>query len=400
MMNQHYQYLIVGGGIAADAAIRGIRDIDAGGGIGLIGDDPEPPYKRPWLSKALWKGKSLDKVWLNTPEVGVDLHLGRRVERAELTENRLLDDLGNTYTFDRLLLATGVRPRRMAPPSDRIIAYRTLADFRQLHQLTRTGYRFAVVGSGFIGSEIAAALAMTGKRVDLIFPEAAIGARLFPPALAEFVTNRYRDEGVTLHSGRTVAQLSERADRVVVDLADLDGAAAGSIEVDAVITGIGAEPNTDLAATAGLQIENGIVVDRRLQTRRPGVYAAGDVARFFQPALRRYLRIEHEDNARRMGRAAGRAMAGQPEPYDHLPSFYSDLFDLGYEAVGEIDSRHQTIEDWSDPYREGVVYYTRDDRVRGVLLWNVWDKTNEARELIASAKPHLATVPGARLALA
>jgi 3-phenylpropionate/trans-cinnamate dioxygenase ferredoxin reductase component len=147
-------------------------------------------------------------------------------------------------------------------------------------------------------------------------------------------------------------------------------------------------------------VEHGIVVDRHLRTSRPDVYAAGDVARFFQPALHRYVRIEHEDNARRMGRTAGRAMAGHPEPYNHLPSFYSDLFDLGYEAIGEIDARLETVEDWSDQYRQGVIYYTRDDRVRGVLLWNVWGKTNEARELIAMPKPELAIISDARIALA
>lgn len=399
-MNRHYPYLIVGGGIAADGAARGIRDIDTEQAIGLIGDDPEPPYKRPWLSKGLWTGKSLDQIWLKTAERGVDLHLGRRVERIELSENRLLDNRGDTFTFDKLLLATGVRPRRLAPESDRIIAFRTLADFSQLHELTRNKHRFAVVGSGFIGSEIAAALAMIGKNVDLIFPEAAIGSRLFPPALAEFVTDRYRDEGVTLHAHSTVGSLSERADRVVVELVNLDGSPAETIEVDAVVTGVGVEPNTELAAPAGVQVRNGIVVDRYLRTRRPDVYAAGDVARFFQPALRRYMRIEHEDNARRMGRTAGRAMAGSPETYDHLPSFYSDLFDLGYEAVGEIDSRLETVEDWSDQYRQGLVYYTRDDRVRGVLLWNVWGKTDEARELIASAASDLAIVPGGHLIVA
>jgi NADPH-dependent 2,4-dienoyl-CoA reductase/sulfur reductase-like enzyme len=383
-MNQHYHYLIVGGGMAADAAVRGIRDVDPDGSIGLIGEDPDPPYKRPWLSKGLWKGESLDRIWLNTAERGVDLRLGRKVEQFELAANRIVDDRGEQYTFDRLLMATGVRPRFLAPPSDRVIAFRSLADFRRLFALSQTGRRFAVIGSGFIGSEIAAALAMAGNDADLVFPETNIGERLFPTGLSHSISDRYRAEGVQLYPRTLVRQVTERADGVIVDLVDLDGEAAGRLEVDAVVTGIGSNPNDELAAEAGMQAENGIVVDRTLRTRRPDVFAAGDVARFFQPALRQYIRVEHEDNARKMGRLAGRAMAGQPEPYDHLPSFYSDLFDMGYEAVGEIDSRLETVEDWLEPNRQGVIYYAREGRVRGVLLWNVWGKTDRARELIGT----------------
>lgn len=386
-MSQHYQYLIAGGGMAADAAVRGIRDIDAKGSIGLIGDEPEPPYKRPWLSKGLWKGESIDRVWLKTAERGVDLHLGRKVERVELAVNRIVDQLGNQFTFDSLLMATGVRPRRLAPASDRIIALRSLDDFRKLFELSRSGRRFAVIGGGFIGSEIAAALAISGNEVDLLFPDDGIGERLFPHGLTRAVTDLYREEGVRVHPRTVVQRVTEEGNRVIVNLADRDGAPAGTLDVDAVVTGIGSIPNDELAAEAGLQAENGIVVDRFLRTRRPNVYAAGDVARFFQPALHQYIRVEHEDNARKMGRAAGRAMAGQAEPFDQLPSFYSDLFDMGFEAVGEIDSRLETVEDWSEPYRKGVIYYVRDKRVRGVLLWNVWDETDRARKMIGAEIP-------------
>ncbi len=386
-MNRHYQYLIVGGGMAADAAVRGIRDVDPNGAIGMIGEDPDPPYKRPWLSKGLWKGESLDRIWLKTADKGVEMHLGRRVERFDLAENRVQDDQGDSFRFDTLLMATGVRPRKLEPASDRVIAYRSLADFRRLLEISRAGHRFAVVGSGFVGTEIAAALTMAGKHVDLIYPESVIGSRMLPPDLARYVTDRYRGENVDLHPRTMIGKVIERGDRVLVDLVDLDGASVGRIEVDAVVTGIGSNPNDELALEAGLQAVNGIVVDRRLRTRRPNVYAVGDVARFFQPALRQYIRVEHEDNARKMGRAAGRAMAGDAEPYDHLPSFYSDLFDMGYEAVGEIDARYETVEDWHDPFRQGVLYYVRDKRVRGVLLWNVWGKIDDARQMIAAETP-------------
>lgn len=386
-MSLHYRYVIVGGGMAADAAVRGIRDVDTEGSIGLVSADVDPPYKRPWLSKDLWKGSSLDKVWLKTADRGAELQLGRTVVHVALDENRIVDDRGDSFTFDKLLMATGVSPRELAPPSDRVIAYRTLADYRKLSELSQAGQRFAVIGSGFIGSEIAAALAMAGKEVEMIFPGTAIGDRLFPADLAKSVTDRYRDEHVRVRPGTRVTQLTERNGGVSIDLADQNGAPLEQIEVDAVVTGIGSTPNDGLANEAGLQVENGIVVDQMLQTRRPDVFAAGDVVCFFQPALQQYVRVEHEDNARRMGRAAGRAMAGKAEPYDHLPFFYSDLFDLGYEAVGEIDARLDTVEDWVEPYRQGVISYVRDNKVRGVMLWNVWEKTDEARKLIGSASP-------------
>ena len=159
------------------------------------------------------------------------------------------------------------------------------------------------------------------------------------------------------------------------------------IVADGVVAGLGIELNTELAALAGLPIENGIAVDELLRVGVPDIFAAGDVASFHNPALGERIRPEHEDNALVMGRQAGRNMAGAGEPYHHLPFFYSDLFDLGYEAVGILDSRLETVTDWQEPYRKGVVYFLRDGRVRGVLLWNVLDQVDAARQLIAEPGP-------------
>jgi NADPH-dependent 2,4-dienoyl-CoA reductase/sulfur reductase-like enzyme len=156
--------------------------------------------------------------------------------------------------------------------------------------------------------------------------------------------------------------------------------------VDGVVAGLGIEPNVKLAQEAGLRVENGIVVDEFLQTSHPDIFAAGDVAAFYSPALRRRLRVEHEDNANTMGHWAGRNMAATPQRYEHLPFFYSDLFELGYEAVGELDARLATVADWKEPFREGVVYYHRDGQIRGVLLWNVWGQVEAARQLISSRR--------------
>jgi NADPH-dependent 2,4-dienoyl-CoA reductase/sulfur reductase-like enzyme len=157
--------------------------------------------------------------------------------------------------------------------------------------------------------------------------------------------------------------------------------------VDGVVAGIGIQPNSQLAQEAGLAVDNGIVVDEFLRTSQPDIYAAGDVAAFNDQTLGVRRRVEHEDNANTMGRLAGRAMAGGVTPYQHLPFFYSDLFELGYEAVGDVDARLEMVADWTEPYREGVVYYLQAGRVRGVLLWNVWEQVDAARQLIAEPGP-------------
>jgi 3-phenylpropionate/trans-cinnamate dioxygenase ferredoxin reductase subunit len=379
-------YLIVGGGMTAAAAARGIREVDPDGSIGLIGTEPEPPYKRPLLSKGLWSGKPLDKVWSNTSDCGLDLHLGRTARWLDPRAKRVVDDRGTVYGFDKLLLATGVRPRHLPIDDPGIVYFRTLQDYRRLRQLAGEGRRIVVIGGGFIGSELAAALASNGTEVVMIFPEPAIGGRLFPADLAFSLNDSYRERGVEVLAGTTVVDVETRGDQSVVQLRTASGGER-EILVDGLVAGIGTEPNVELARSSGLTVEDGIVVDRFLRTNQPDVYAAGDVANFCVVALGERRRIEHEDNAKTMGQAAGRAMAGVPEPYDHLPFFYSDLFDLGYEAVGDVDARLETVVDWTEPYRTGVVYYLQEGRVRGVLLWNVWGRVAAARELIGQPGP-------------
>lgn len=388
----HYRYLIVGGGMTGDAAIRGIREVDATGAVGLISTEAHPPYNRPPLSKALWKGTPEEHIWRGTPELGAELHLGRTVRTLDPRAKHVQDDRGTDYTFDKLLLATGGTPRRLPFGRDRIIYYRLLDDYRRLRALTERGRRFAVIGGGFIGSEVVAALTMNGKQVVMLFPEEGVGARLFPPGLARFLNDYYREKGVEVLAGESVVGLESTATTEV-----LRTKSGRKVEVDGVVAGIGIQPNTDLASAAGLSVEDGVVVDEFLRTSHTDVYAAGDTANFYNPLLGTRLRVEHEDNANTMGLAAGRNMAGQPVPYHHLPFFYSDLFDLGYEAVGDLDSRLSTVEDWKEPYREGVVYYLQHGRVRGVLLWNVWEKVEAARALIAESGPLTAETLQGRL---
>jgi len=377
-----YKYLVIGGGMTADAAIGGIREIDSKGSIGVVGSEPDPPYNRPPLSKGLWKGEALETIWRGTAEKNASLHLGRTAVSLDARQKRVQDDQGTTYGYEKLLLATGAAPRRLPFDDGSVIYYRTVADFRNLHALADRGHRFAVIGGGFIGWEMAAALAMNGKEVVMLFPEEAIGARLYPPDLARFLNDFYRQKGVNVLPGSTVVGMERSSRGTIVKTRE-----QGEFVVDAVVAGIGVVPETALAAPAGLQIENGIVVDEFLRTSSPDIFAAGDVASFPDAVFGGRRRVEHEDNANTMGRQAGLLMAGGSDPYRHLPFFYSDLFDLGYEAVGEIDARLEVIADWKEAWREGVLYYLRDGRVRGVLLWNVWGQVDAARQLIAEPGP-------------
>lgn len=378
-----YKYLIVGGGMTADAAVNGIREADGSGSIGLIGAEQDRPYNRPPLSKGLWKGDSPDSIWRGTEKHDSTLHLGRTARALDLNKKVVTDDHGEAYGFEKLLIATGATPRRLPFDGGSIIYYRTLGDYRRLRALSEQGRRFAVIGGGFIGWEVAAALEMNGKEVVMLFPEEAIGARMYPGDLARFLNDYYGQKGVNVVAGSTVVGLETKPQGATV----VKTQSHGEFAVDAVVAGIGVTPNVELAQSAGLTVDNGVVVDESLRTSHPDVYAAGDVASFFNPALQTRLRVEHEDNANTMGAAAGRSMAGKGSPYHHLPFFYSDLFDLGYEAVGELDSKLETVADWKEPHREGVVYYLRDGRVRGVLLWGIFGQVDAARELISSPGP-------------
>jgi 3-phenylpropionate/trans-cinnamate dioxygenase ferredoxin reductase subunit len=377
-----YKYLIIGGGMTADSAVRGIRTVDKSGSIGLISNEPHPPYNRPPLSKGLWKGDPIETIWRKTSGLGVELHLACNAKQIDPDKKAVLDDQGTEFGYEKLLVATGGKVRRLPLEVDGIMYFRTLDDFHRLRALTAERERFVIIGGGFIGSEVAAALTLEKKQVTMIFPEEGIGARVFPRKLSSYLNEFYGTKGVNLLTGDGVSYIEKRNSSYIIKTTK-----GQEVTADAIVAGLGILPDVELAQSAGLTVGDGIHVDEYLKTSHPDIFAAGDVANFYNPALDRRIRVEHEDNANTMGGTAGKNMAGERIPYVHLPFFYSDLFELGYEAVGDLNARYEVVEDWKKPSAEGVIYYLEGKRVRGVLLWNTWGQVDNARALIAEPGP-------------
>lgn len=385
-----FTYAIVGGGMAAHAVRDGIREVDKTGSIGIFCHEPWRPYQRPPLSKGLWKDMSLDEIWLESEDDGTALHIGETIAAIEPHNRRIENTEGEQYGYEKLMIATGAHVRHLPFDDDGVLYFRSLESYKTLRSWTKQGKSFLVVGGGFIGSEIAAALASQGEQVTMLVPERGIGAGIFPEDLAQYVSDYYRDHGVDVQDGVRLNGLRRQDGRFIAE-----SNIGRSFEADHVVAGIGVQPDVALAEAAGLQVDNGIVVDEYLRSSNADVYAAGDVANVYSPALGLRRRVEHEDNAMTMGRQAGRNMALQrahreAAPWTHIPMFYSDLFDLGYEAVGMTSTQLETVSIWKEPFREGIVYYLDENRVRGVLLWNVWERVDEARALIAHPGPFTA----------
>jgi len=373
-----------GGGLAGAAAVEGIREHDAAGSILLIGSEAHLPYDRPPLSKQLWFGKSkVEEIFLHDQEFydrqGVTVARGATVVRLNPLEKTLADAAGTSYRFDKLLLATGVVPRKLSIPGgdlDGVCYFRTLDDFRHIHSRAAEAKSALVIGGGFIGSELAAALNVT-LDVTMIFPAATICDRVFPKSVGQAIQRHYRERGVYILDSDMPVSIHKGEYGF-----DTQTSGGKYVESDLVIVGIGTLPVMGLAQEAGLTTGDGIIVNEYLQTSHPDIYAAGDIANFPYAALGRNMRIEHWDNALNQGKTAGRNMAGARESFTYQPYFFSDLFEFGYEATGDVSTKLETFADWKKENETGIIYYLADGKVRGVMMCNVWDKMDAARELI------------------
>ncbi|MDO8811553.1 MAG: FAD-dependent oxidoreductase [Gallionella sp.] len=384
-MEHVYDYVIVGGGLAGASAVQGIRELDAVGRILLIGEENHLPYDRPPLSKKLWFGKQkVEDIFLHDrafyDKHAVTLALGAKAALLDPAAKMLTTTQGETYGYGKLLLATGCKPRTLTIPGgdlDGVCYFRDLNDYLRIREVAAEGKSAVVIGGGFIGSELAAALNICKLHVTMIFPGALLCDRVLPDYLGRAVQQRYTEKGVRILAADKPVSFSKNDHKFITRTGEGE-----AIESDIVIVGVGVTPEVELARSGGLEVGNGIVVNEYLETSRPDIYAAGDNAFFPYWALGQQMRIEHWDHALNQGKWAGRNMAGAHEPFAYQPYFFSDLFEFGYEATGEVDSRLETFADWQKENDTGVIYYLRDGIVRGVMMCNVWDKIEIARELI------------------
>jgi len=384
-MKNVYDYVIVGGGLTGASAVEGIRELDKTGSILLAGEENHLPYDRPPLSKKLWFGKmNVDEVFLHNREFydthAVTLALGTTMARIDPVKKIITNTDDEIFGYGKLLLATGCKVRTLTIPGgdlDDICYFRSLDDYLRTRGVAAEGKSAVVVGGGFIGSELVAALNINKLNVTMIFPGTLLCDRVFPDYLGRAVQRRYLEKGVRVLASDKPVSFSKNGAKFITRTEKGE-----KIESDLVIVGVGVIPEMELAKSGGLEVGNGIVVNEYLETSRPDIYAAGDNAFFPYQALGQSMRMEHWDNALNQGKWAGRNMAGAHEPFTYQPYFFSDLFEFGYEATGEVDSRLETFADWQKENDTGVIYYQRDGMVRGVMMCNVWDKVETARELI------------------
>ncbi|RPF25986.1 NAD(P)/FAD-dependent oxidoreductase [Georgenia muralis] len=372
---------IIGAGLTAASAAGALREDGFDGRVVVVGTEPHLPYQRPPLSKGYLLGAvRLDEAAVHPApwyaEHHVDLRLGVTATAIDLDRRTVVTDRG-TLRYDRLLIATGARPRRLPLVDDSgapATTLRTIEDSRRIKAELRPGRRIVVVGGGWIGLEVAAAARAAGAQVTVLEAGPLPLVRPLGPEVAELFRALHVEHGVDLRTGVVVTSVRHDGGEAVVTL--LDGT---TLRADLLVVGIGAVPDVGLAEAAGLRTDDGVVVDEHLRTSHRDVYAAGDVAQAYHPLLGRHVRVEHWDNALRQGRAAARSMLGASEPYARLPYFFTDQYDVGIEYVGSVgpDGYDELVLRGDVRDRRFSAFWVKEGRVlagmhaneRGAMRW-------------------------------
>jgi 3-phenylpropionate/trans-cinnamate dioxygenase ferredoxin reductase component len=380
-------HVIAGAGLAGAKAAEALRAEGFEGRIVLVGDEPEPPYERPPLSKDYLRGES-PREQARVHEEGfyadhdIELLTGTTVTDLNAGARDVTLATGERLGYDRLLLATGSEPRRLSVPGaelDGVHHLRTFADSDAIAAALQPGARAVIAGGGWIGMEVAASARQKGLDVTIVELEDVPLSRALGREAGLIYARLHREHGVQLHTGVAVARVegSGRVERVVL----ADGRA---LDTDLLVCGLGAIPRTELAQRAGLAVENGVVTDASLQTSDPHVFAAGDIANAEHPFYGRRVRVEHWANALNQPEVAARAMLGKPATYDKLPYFFSDQYDAGMEYRGlAIGADAFEIDGDAEAY-EFVAYWRREGRTIAAMNVNVWDVGDQLEEEILS----------------
>jgi 3-phenylpropionate/trans-cinnamate dioxygenase ferredoxin reductase component len=380
-------FVIVGGSLAGAKAAETLRKEGFGGPVVLVGAEAETPYERPPLSKGYLLGtadRESPRVhpadWY--PENDVDLRTGVRATHLDPVAHRLTLDTGEELGYAKLLLATGASARRLPVPGadlDGVRYLRTFADSDQLlADLSGGGKRVLIVGAGWIGLEVAAAARHHGNDVTIVEPQPTPLHAALGPDMGAVFARLHRQHGVDLLTDTTVREFRGTDGRVTSVVTD----GHAGLDADLVVVGIGATPNIELAAAAGLEVDNGVVTDHALRTSAADVFAAGDVASSFHPLYGRYVRVEHWANALNGGPAAARSMLGQDMSYDRVPYFFTDQYDLGMEYSG-LGGPGDTVVTRGNPDDGAfIAFWLENGRVTAGMNVNVWDVTEPIQQLI------------------
>jgi 3-phenylpropionate/trans-cinnamate dioxygenase ferredoxin reductase component len=388
-------FTIVGAGLAGAKAAEALRAEGFDGHLVLLGAEPHRPYERPPLSKGYLQGSAeRDTVFVHPQawyaEHQVDLRVDTEVIAIDRRAHKLVTADDSDLRYDKLLLTTGATPRRLPVPGTDLAGVhylRTLNDSDQLKAALRPDTRVVIIGAGWIGLETAAAARTAGAEVTVLEHAQLPLLRVLGPEIARLFADLHTDHGVDLRCGVTVAGLEPTpANPSAVGAVLLTDRTR--LDADVVIVGIGAVPTVALAQQAGLNVDNGVLVDRHLRTSDPDILAAGDVANAYHPLLRRQLRVEHWANAVHQPVVAAKTMLGQPASYDRLPYFFTDQYDLGMEYTGYTDpgGYDQVVIRGDMNARVFIAFWLHDQRLVAAMNVNVWDVTEPIGELIRSAQ--------------